>query len=226
MASLNKDYSQEKLLGQVYTPKNIVCKILEDINYNDKSILGKKIIDPACGDGRFLTEVVKRIIQFSPKEGLEKNLSYVYGWDIDEVAIQLCRKNLDELIIGLGFKVNWNIKVKNTIKIIYKNNLFKQKGQTSKYDFIVGNPPYVRVQHLDEEERNYIQEHYDFCKEGSTDIYIAFFELAYKMLKTNGKCSFITPNTFFIQKLPENNSTNYGHIKVFIFSYIKLQDIR
>lgn len=220
MASLTKHYSQEKLLGQVYTPQNIVGKILDDLAYNDKHILGKKIIDPACGDGRFLVEVVGRIIQFSAKENLEQNLSYVYGWDIDAEAIKLCRKNLDELIQDFDFTVDWKVEVKNSIKTA-------QKKHFPKFDFIVGNPPYVRIQHLAESERKYIQTHYKFCKKGSTDIYIAFYELAYKMLSTEGKCGFITPNTFFYTETAKDlrdflvhqkaiqQITNYGHIQLF-----------
>ncbi len=54
MASLNKKYDNQKLLGKVYTPRFIVEKILSDIGFDSPSILGKAILDPACGDGRSL----------------------------------------------------------------------------------------------------------------------------------------------------------------------------
>ena len=79
MASLTKEYSTEKLTGRIYTPHFVVCKILDDIAYNSTNILEKTIIDPACGDGRFLEEVVKRIIKFSTENDLKKNLECVYG---------------------------------------------------------------------------------------------------------------------------------------------------
>jgi type I restriction-modification system DNA methylase subunit len=100
MASLAKSYPQEKLFGQVYTPEFIVCKILDDVGYNSPEILGKTIIDPACGDGRFLGEIVKRIVKFSPENDLKKNLECVFGWDVDEIAIIECRKNLENLTKG------------------------------------------------------------------------------------------------------------------------------
>lgn len=74
---------EQKKLGKVYTPEFIVKKILNDIEYTNENILGKKILDPACGDGKFLIEIVKRIIQFSPTNTLKENLQFVYGWDID-----------------------------------------------------------------------------------------------------------------------------------------------
>jgi methylase of polypeptide subunit release factors len=226
MASLAKTYSQEKLFGQVYTPDFIVCKILDDVGYNSPEILGKKIIDPACGDGRFLTEIVKRIITFSPENDFKKNLECVFGWDIDETAIEYCVSNLNQLIKDKHIDIQWNILVENSIKKYEKSNLFAV-NELPKFDFIVGNPPYIRIQHLDLEQREYIQKNYDFCKSGSTDIYIAFYELCVNLLNNNGVCGLITPNTFLFtetarplrQYFAANKNlmqiTNYGDIQLF-----------
>ena len=64
------------------------------------------------------------------------------------------------------------------------------------FDFVVGNPPYVRIQNLGESRRLALQNNWQLCSGGSTDIYIAFFELGVKMLKEKGKLGFITPNTW------------------------------
>lgn len=196
MASLAKTYDNQKLLGQIYTPPFIVEKILNEIGYNTPTILGKTILDPACGDGRFLEEVAQRIIEFSPIEKLEENLSYIHGWDIDKEAIDLCINNLNNLLKHCNITVNWNIKVCNSVEKLPKNDLFNF-NEFEKFDFIVGNPPYIRIQHLEEENRKFIQKNYKFCQSGSTDIYIAFYELAYHLLSNGGVCGFITPNTFF-----------------------------
>jgi len=226
MASLTKSYSQEKLFGQVYTPDFIVCKILDDIGFNSPAILGKTIIDPACGDGRFFEEAVKRIIKFSPEKDLKNNLQCVYGWDIDAEAIKKCIDNLNNLIIDKNIDIQWNISVANSIQKYKKQNLFAV-NDCQKFDFIVGNPPYIRIQHLDLEQRTYIQNNYEFCKSGSTDIYIAFYELCLNLLSENGICGLITPNTFLFtetaralrQHFAANKNllqiTNYGDIQLF-----------
>ena len=229
MASQTKVYDSQKLFGQVYTPNFIVNKILDDIGFNSEKILGKKILDPACGDGRFLEEVVRRIIKFSSVENLKDNLQNVYGWDIDGGAIELCIDNLNTLINKFGIKVEWNIYKNDSIKEIEttQNNLFFLEVDNKKFDFIVGNPPYIRIQHLEETQRKYIQRNYKFCQSGSTDIYIAFFELCYHLLNENGICGLITPNTFFYSETAKamRNSfsklgiikqiTNYGIIQLF-----------
>ena len=220
MASLTKTYDTKKLLGQVYTPRFVVEKILADIGFDNPNSLGKTILDPSCGDGRFLVVVAEKIIQLSSKETLQENLEKIYGWDIDEQAIIYCLENLNELIKPFDIQVNWNIQVCNSLKKIIEFD-------TKKFDFIVGNPPYIRIQHLEETERTFVQNFYKFCKSGSTDTYIAFYELCNFLLEKDGFCGLITPNTFFYSETAKFmrayfankqsiiNITNYGDIQLF-----------
>jgi len=217
MASLQKTYGKEKLTGQIFTPDFIVKKILDDVNFKNKTCLGKTILDPACGDGRFLCEVAERIIKFSSENKLKENLEKIQGWDIDKVALEDARKNLNKFIEDFKFKINWKLIQKDTLK----------EKTAEQFDFIIGNPPYIRIQHLEKKQREYIQENYNFCRKGSTDIYIAFFESAYKLLNENGICGFITPNTYFntetgkeLRRFFETEKniiqiTNYGAIQLF-----------
>ena len=228
MASLVKEYSKEKLTGQIFTPFFIVNKILDDVEFNSPDILNKKILDPACGDGQFLVKIAERIIKYSPNEKLASNLQNIYGWDIDELAIKQAINKLNQLIKPFDIAVNWNIyRINSLHKGNTKKDLFSSFNPIEKFDFIVGNPPYIRIQHLDIQERKFIQNNYHFCKSGSTDIYIAFYELALTLLKSNGKAGYITPNTFFhtdtakeLRKYFETKQniiqiTNYGHIQLF-----------
>ena len=187
MASLQKEYDDIKLDGRIYTPEHIVKKMLDDLDFQNSSILGKKILDPACGDGRFLCEVAKRIIEFSSKEDLVKNLKCIFGLEINRESVRECKDNLNELIKDLNIKIEWNIKCCNSL----------QQKYPYYFDFIVANPPYVRIQHMLEEDRKFLQDNFKYCKKGATDLYIAFFELSLRMLKNDGKCAFITPNSFF-----------------------------
>lgn len=61
-------------------------------------------------------------------------------------------------------------------------------------DFVVGNPPYVRVHNLDisyDEVKKF-----NFTHRGMTDIYLAFFELGFGMLNPTGKLCYITPSSW------------------------------
>ena len=226
MGSLSKQYSQEKLLGKIYTPNFVVCKILDDIKFNTPKIIGKQVLDPSCGDGQFLLEIARRIISFSKPEELGKNLNCLHGWDIDTEAITQCIANLNSLTKELNIQVAWNISLNNSLLKHKKKDLFSEENE-KKFDFIVGNPPYIRIQHLDTSQRQYIQQNYDFCRNGSTDIYIAFYELCLNLLSPSGICGLITPNTFLFtetarvmrQYFVKNKNllqiTNYGDVQLF-----------
>jgi len=227
MASLARAYSREKLLGQVFTPAFIVQKILDDVGFDSTKVLGKKILDPACGDGRFLVEIARRIIEKSPKESLCHHLACVHGWDIDPEAVRLCRRNLDDLAAAHGVSVDWNVGVADALRHKAKPSSVAPDKPPETFDFIVGNPPYIRIQHLSAEQRAYIQEHFQFCRSGSTDIFIAFFELSLSLLSSDGMLGFITPNSYIFtetarhlrQHLVSSGSivqiSNYGDLQVF-----------
>jgi adenine-specific DNA-methyltransferase len=193
----NGKIDKNKLNGVVYTPNWIVKTILDYLEYGNNNISNKKIIDPSCGDGAFLKEVVERFITDALnsnksiseiKNLLEQN---VYGIDIDKNAIELCRINLTNIAKKYGINdVNWNLINNDSTNKVWISKLFK------KFDYVVGNPPYIRIQNLGKEKRNKIQKEWELCKSGSTDIYIAFFELGYYLLNDMGKLGYITPNTY------------------------------
>jgi hypothetical protein len=117
----------------------------------------------------------------------------------------------------------------NTVTSMQQSGEFNSKklnnSQIDCFDLILCNPPYIRIQHLKETDRELIQKHYKFCRTGSTDSYIAFFELAYYLLSPTGVAGFITPNTFLYtetsRKLREF-FTRGGYIKK-IFNYGDIQ---
>lgn len=116
-----------------------------------------------------------------------------YWW---AYAVNACINKLNILIRDYNITINWNIKTCNSLDTLHKNNLFQQ-NEIQKFDYIVGNPPYIRIQHLEEIQRKYIQQNYTFCQNGSTDIYIAFFEFCFILLPETDICGLITPNTYF-----------------------------
>ena len=88
-------------------------------------------------------------------------------------------------------------KMKSRCGFQGKNEDFLSSNINEKFDLIIGNPPYIRIQDLDEDVRNQVKK-FDTCKSGSVDIYYAFIEHAIKKLNKNGVLRFIIPNAWLI----------------------------
>jgi len=67
--------------------------------------------------------------------------------------------------------------------------------KNKKFDFVVGNPPYVRVQMLDKRTKEYLKHEYK-TSVGKFDIYIPFIERGVDWLKDDSKLGYINPNLF------------------------------
>lgn len=80
---------------------------------------------------------------------------------------------------------------------------FKDIFDGGGFDIVIGNPPYINVENLDEKTKEYLFEHYSTCQ-GRTDIYIGFIEKAITLLSSNGRTSFIIPYSYTNQ--------NYGEL--------------
>ncbi len=188
--------TKHKSLGQVFTPEWIVEEILDSSGFTNDNLINKKIIDPACGDGAFLKIIVNRIIDFLinkniPKEKIKEYLeNYVYGIEIDEIEFNNCLLNLNKIVkekLGDNLKVNW--------KIFKDNTLIRYKEFIGIFDFVVGNPPYIRIHNLDKETRDLLKREFMFV-DGTIDIYLSFFELGFKLLNTKGVLGYISPNSY------------------------------
>ena len=92
MSGVERDKLRVKATGEVFTPTELVqdllSKLPEDLFKNYK----KTYIDPSCGDGQFLGEVLIRKVE----NGIdfEQALSTIYGVDLMQDNVDLCRERL------------------------------------------------------------------------------------------------------------------------------------
>jgi len=179
-----------KAYGVVYTPEWIVDLIL------DNTVRGyapaMKVCDPACGDGAFLARLAGRICDAVPAKDCRRALENLYGFDIDADALAECRARLDAVLVTKDkrLKINWNLHCMDSAE---RASLAAHAGR---FDCVVGNPPYVRIQHLGEARRRRMQRDWKLAERGSADLYIAFFEIGMHLLKRGGRLGYITPNTY------------------------------
>lgn len=178
--------------GRVYTPDYLVKVILDFGGYDKPTILKKHVIDNSCGDGAFLTEIVRRYCAFflTQKQDLSELKheleTYIHGIELDAVECDKCILNLNKVVEEYGIsKVKWDITNADTLTIDSFN---------AKMDYVVGNPPYVRVHNL--EESYEIVKKFKFAEGGMTDLFIVFFEIGFNMLAKGGLMCLITPSSW------------------------------
>lgn len=178
--------------GQVFTPDYLVTFILDEAGYRGQGILRRHCIDNSCGDGAFLCEIVRRYCTEYTKihgstQGLQAEVRhYIHGIEIDPVAFACCKENVKITLEAFGIS-GGSIDIINgdTLTIHKFDNLM---------DFVVGNPPYVRVHNLEENFDSV--KTYAFANGGMTDLYLVFFEIGLNMLRPGGKLCYITPSSW------------------------------
>ena len=181
-------------LCQVFTPNKNVKELLDWCDYKE-NLYGKKVMENSCGDGHILQEVVKRYIEDClekemPKVEIEKGLSNdIYAIEYDNPQYEKCKENLDNIVKEYKLnKINW----KNIINEDALLNISEDK-----FDYVVGNPPYIKYKSLSLEDRKYIREKFETCKKGKFDYCYAFIESSIKSLKNNGRMAYLIPSSIF-----------------------------
>jgi hypothetical protein len=69
-----------------------------------------------------------------------------------------------------------------------------------KYDNIIMNPPYIRIQDMKDEYANNIKKQFPLLKKGNIDIYQAFIIKSLALLNEGGVCVSINPNSILYNK--------------------------
>lgn len=95
MSGIERDKARIKATGEVFTPTPLVQEILDTLDQTLFVDPNKTFLDPSCGDGQFLGEVLIRKIE----NGIDfvTALSTIYGVDIMPDNVKLCQ---DRLLCG------------------------------------------------------------------------------------------------------------------------------
>ena len=186
--------NETKTFGKVYTPRWVVDTMLKPLI--DAPLKNVHVCDPACGSGDFLAPIVEQICKqalHSPKNHRSEyieTLRHLTGYDIDGEAVHSCRERLSQIAGGILHKVFPH----DFWRVLHKDAMDAHKADCGKFDWVIGNPPYVRIQHLESDRREKIRNGGWNYFYGSSDLYIVFFEMGIRLLKTGGSLQFISPS--------------------------------
>ncbi len=176
--------------GVVYTKRWVVELLLDLAGYRAENNLVDAIaVEPAAGNGAFLRPMIERLLDSCRRLGK---------------PLQACRESLiayelDDESAGRARAVATTVLREHGVKVDLAEDLAGSWVRTGDYlfeatspeaDFVIGNPPYVRLEDIPEETALFYREAYPTMR-GRADLYVAFFEAALRQLRENGVCAFI-----------------------------------
>lgn len=175
----------QKNYGAVFTPKWLADKVTQTAweHWNKLHRTGrkiKKVGDLSCGTGVFLS---------SARDFFGNEVS-LYGNDIDKTSLEFARILNDKL----GLKAQ--VKQGDALLSLQKDSLFSSESSNEKFDILIGNPPYIRLQNLNSGYIQLIREMYPDITSGNFDLSIVFIEHAIRSLTEGGIACYITTSKF------------------------------
>lgn len=194
---------------QIPTPEMYVNQMLDRIGYF-ANLYGKKVLENSCGEGNILLQIVKRYIESGIKENyslreIREGLSRdIVAYEIDCKCIRQCKKRLNKLVGTYGLKrIKWNIHKKDFLKENFNN----------RFDYIIGNPPYITYHDMDSNQRELLKKNFNTCKKGRSDYCYAFIEASINSLAPMGKMAYLVPYSIMTNKFASD-------LRAFILPYI------
>ena len=200
-------------------------RLLEQLKEYREWLLQLTILDPACGSGAFLNAALQHlIIEHKHIDELEKKV-LGYSLEFQDVEHHILENNLygvdiNEESVGIAQLALWlrtakphrklnslnqNIKCGNSLisdpaiageKAFDWQKEFPQVFEKGGFDVVIGNPPYVNMANIqNEQERKFYQNNYSTVK-NKCDLYSIFTEKAKSLLKEKGLLGFIFPNSW------------------------------
>ena len=179
------------------------------------------IVDPACGSGAFLVaafdEMTRRYRDaVTALEALDVEIDFdvfdrivtrnLYGVDLNSESVEITRLSLWLKTARRDHPLqNLEATIKDGNSLIADAafaphpfdwaSRFPEVFARGGFDVVIGNPPYVRMEHL-KDIKPYLAQHY-VVADDRTDLYAYFFEKGVSVLKPGGRLGYISSSTFF-----------------------------
>ena len=204
---LKEESSEQKLRGAYYTPLPL-AEMMVKLFSSNKQI--NNVLEPSCGDGVFLDAM--------SNTGIIDQFDTITAIEIED----------DEAI-----KVQKRYESKRNLKVINQDFFdYYEECSDKKYDLILGNPPYIRYQYLEEEQRALLSD--ILTSQGMKankliNAWVGFMVACVNMLSDQGKIAFVIPaeilQVVYAEDLRLFLSNNLSKISIITFEELVFSDI-
>jgi len=174
-----KDLQSAGNAGEFYTPRAVTQFIVDRVNPQ----LAETVLDPACGTGGFLANVIEHKRSKFVKSPADEEIlqASIHGVDKKSLPYMLCVTNM----VLHGIDTPTNIKHDNTLSRPLRDYTSKDR-----VNVIVTNPPFGGMEE-DGIENNFPA---TFRTRETADLFVT---LIIHLLKDNGRAAVVLPDGFF-----------------------------
>lgn len=185
--------------GVVLTKPEVVSLILDLAGYvPDRDLARASLLEPSCGHGAFLVQAVERLMVSA--KAFDRDAADLVGaisaFDIEPSHVELTREAVASVLRrhGIG-KVVAETLAKGWIVCAD----FLLAAQKRPFEFVVGNPPYIRIEQLSPALQDEYRRRYESLFDRA-DLYVAFIERGLNLLARDGVLAFICADRWILNK--------------------------
>lgn len=175
--------------GAIFTRREVVDFMLDLAGYTpDRPLHRMRLLEPSFGGGEFLLAAVERLLKAFQAAGSAGDLSpCIRAVELHRDTFAATKRKLDALLSRCGIAKPEAARLISTWLI---SGDFLLSPLPGRFDFVVGNPPYVRQELIPAalmlEYRKRYATLYD-----RADLYIPFIERSLGLLADGGQCALI-----------------------------------
>jgi methylase of polypeptide subunit release factors len=138
-------------LGEHYTPDWLAGRLVQTV-VDEVGTEPGRALDPSCGSGTFLLEILRRRIDAQTPDGLDDLLDSVTGFDLNPLAVLAARTNLMLAVLEHVERPEGAFELPVCLR-----DALDRGAAPGEFDVIVGNPPWINWQGLPAEKRESLQ---------------------------------------------------------------------
>ena len=186
--------------GVVFTKAWVVELLLDLAGYDDRANLVDAVaIEPAAGEGAFLVPMALRLVrsclrQNRPVSDCETSL---IAYELDDASVDAARGAVTLALRSADMPKADAERLAG--RWVRAGDYLFEASQLPQADFVIGNPPYIRLEDIPPENASLYRDAYPTMR-GRADLYVAFFEAALRQLKGKGVCAYICADRWMLNQ--------------------------
>lgn len=152
------------------------------------------------------------------------------GWPAQSAKALAAWDPYDQNNVASFFDTGWMFGFPVVTPAGLLNDIMAQRQAAEGFDVLIGNPPYVRIQTLKQQDPklvSFYRANYESASKGNYDLYVVFVEAGLSLLKADGHLAYILPHKFFNAQYGESlrrliarghylqHVVHFGHQQVF-----------